>query len=296
MRILPPIGQTVSLSALLFLALIALGGTDSPPLAARKPSAAKQAAPVATPTPSPTPSASASPVPIDAIDYRVLATYPHDPRAFTEGLLFRDGELIESTGMEGESDIRRVKISDGSVIQSVKLPAAIFGEGIAALNNTLYSVTWHGGHGYRWTLPGLKQAGTLSYQGEGWGMTSDGHSIILSDGTPVIRFMDPKHFAVTRTLSVTANGRPLRNLNELEWVDGQLYANVWQTQWIVRIDPVSGAVTGALDTTALMQQAGGDLYDNTPNGIAWDPATRTLYVVGKRWTTLFALKIDPPTP
>lgn len=294
MRILPPRAHVLWLGASLFLGLAVLGGTDTALLAARKPGVAKSPAPGVTPTPSPT--VSASPVPINAIEYRIIASYPHDTHAFTEGLLFRDGELVESTGMEGESDIRRVRIQDGAVLASVKLPANIFGEGIAAHGDELFSVTWHGGIGYRWTLPGLRQTGMLRYQGEGWGMTSDGHSIILSDGTPVIRFLDPKRFAVTRTLSVTANGRPLRNLNELEWIDGKLFANVWQTPWIVRIDPTSGAVTGALDTTALMQQAGGDLWDRTPNGIAWDGATRTLYVVGKRWTTLFALSIDPPTP
>lgn len=266
---------------------IAQGGLD-----ARKPAVAPKPAPSATPSPSPSP----TPVPIDAIGYRITARYPHDTAAFTEGLVFRDGELIESTGMEGQSEIRRVRIADGAVLTSTRLADTVFGEGIAAHGNTLFSVTWHGGRGYRWSLPDLKQTGTLRYQGEGWGMTSDGQSIILSDGTPTIRFMDPKHFTVTRTLSVTANGHPLRNLNELEWVDGQLFANVWQSPWIVRIDPASGAVTGAIDTTDLMQQAGGDLWDRTPNGIAWDPATRTLYVVGKRWNTLFALSIDPVAP
>lgn len=278
---------------LLGFTLLCAGGltTYHPSFAIRPQADAPAPAPtVSDPTPTPTPA------PVEAIPYRIIADTPHDVGAFTEGLLFRNGELIESTGMEGESEIRRVRISDGKATHSIKLDPALFGEGIAAFGNTLYSVTWKGGRGFRWSLPGLKQKGTLSYPGEGWGMTSDGRSIILSDGSPVVRFLDPDSFTVTRTLSVTANGHPLRNINELEWIDGQLFANVWQTRWIVRIDPTSGAVTGALDTSDLMEQADGDLWNKTPNGIAWDPATRTLYVTGKRWTKVFALSIDPAKP
>lgn len=280
---------TLSIAAALILSA---GGIGAAILAS---SSAAQSPPDPAATPTPAPGATPdSPTPVDAIGYTIAARHPHDRTAFTEGLVFRHGELIESTGQMGQSRITRIDIASGRVLATAKLPPALFGEGIAAHGDTLYSVTWHGGRGFRWSLPKLKQKGTLSYAGEGWGMASDGHSILLSDGTPTIRFLDPASFTVTRTLTVTAGGRPLRNLNELEWIDGQIFANVWQTPWVVRIDPASGAVNGALDTTDLMREAGGDLWDATPNGIAWDEQTRTLYLTGKRWTTLFALKLDPP--
>ena len=259
-----------------------------------------------TPAPSPSPTVAASPVasessepmPVNAIEYQIAASYPHDPEAFTEGLVWHDGELIESTGLEGKSDIRRVRLADGSVIKRASIPDDLFGEGVVVWKKQLLSVTWKSGRGFRWSLPSLKLLPKrgFTYPGEGWGMTSSDTDIILSDGTATLRFLDPKSFAERRRLEVTANGNPLSQLNEVEWVDGKIYANVWQSQWIVRIDPITGIVDGAIDIGPLAVQADGDLQNRTPNGIAWDPDSRRLLVTGKNWDTLFALTLTPATP
>lgn len=241
------------------------------------------AAPVVTPTPAAIP----------RIGYRVVASYPHDPRAFTQGLFWHDGHLFEGTGMEGESEVRRVRLDDGAVLARAPIDRNQFGEGIALWRGEIYSLTWQSQIGYRWSVNGLRRLGSFTYPGEGWGLTSDGTSLILSDGTPDLRFMAPGSFTEQRRITVTANGRPLRRLNELEWIDGAIWANVWMTRWLVRIDPATGVVTGAMDLQPLMEQAGGDLYEKTPNGVAWDPATRRLFVTGKRWNRLFVLELTP---
>ncbi|SOB79884.1 Glutamine cyclotransferase [Sphingomonas guangdongensis] len=242
----------------------------------------------------PAPSTPAATRPVEAIGYRVTATYPHDRTAFTEGLFWHDGALWESTGLEGRSDLRRVRLEDGAVKRRAVVPDRLFGEGIVRWGDEIVSVTWKTGAGFRWSLKDLKLRSRFRYPGEGWGLTSDTRSLILSDGTPSLRVLDPKSFAEQRRIAVTANGRPLANLNELEWIDGAIWANVWMTRWIVRIDPASGAVTGALDVQALMEQAGGDLQAATPNGIAYDPATRRVFVTGKNWSKLFVLSLDQP--
>jgi glutaminyl-peptide cyclotransferase len=240
--------------------------------------------------------APAAAAPIDAVGYTVQASFPHDQGAFTEGLFWHDGSLFESTGLEGRSELRRVRLEDGRVLRRAVVPDRLFGEGIVRWRDEIVSVTWKTGAGFRWSLKDLKLRGRFRYPGEGWGMTSDGSALILSDGTAELRVLDPVSFAERRRIRVTANGRPLAQLNELEWIDGAIWANVWMTRWIVRIDPASGQVTGALDTTPLMEQANGDLAVATPNGIAWDAATRRLFVTGKNWTTLFVLRLAPPTP
>lgn len=223
----------------------------------------------------------------------VVRVLPHDTDAFTEGLFVRDGTLYESTGREGHSVIRSADLATGRVRKSVTLPASIFGEGIVAFGSTLYSVTWHGGVGYRWALPGLKRTGTFRYTGEGWGMTQDGRHIILSDGTPTLRFLDSKSLAVVRRLAVTWEGKPLKQLNELEYVDGEILANVWMTPLIARIDARTGHVTGWIDLTPLVQRVALNDPDSVPNGIAWDAKLRRLYVTGKNWPSLFEIKLPP---
>jgi glutamine cyclotransferase len=221
----------------------------------------------------------------------LVATYPHDIDAFTEGLLITDGKLYESTGREGASYIRQVDLETGKVLRQVVLPPALFGEGIVAWDQELRSVVWHGGMGYRWSLPGLKQLGTFRYDGEGWAMTDDGRNIILSDGTPVLRFLDPKTMKVVRRLSVTYAGQPLRQINELEYVHGEILANIWMTPVVARIDPATGQVRGVIDLSALVALAGTNDRDAVANGIAYDRKARKLYVTGKNWPKLFEIAL-----
>jgi glutamine cyclotransferase len=235
-----------------------------------------------------------APPPMVAVPVAVVATYPHDRAAFTQGLLIHDSALYESTGREGTSEVRRVDLATGRVLARAKLPPSDFGEGIGVAGRDLVSVTWHGGQGYRWSLPELKRRGTFRYGGEGWGMTTAPNGqVVLSDGTPVLRFLDPVTLKVVRTLRVTANGRALARLNELEWVDGEILANVWTRPFVARIDPTTGMVRGFLDLTALVERVALSDTDAVPNGIAWDAKRRKLYVTGKNWPELFEIAWPP---
>jgi glutamine cyclotransferase len=223
---------------------------------------------------------------------RAIRTYPHDTTAFTEGLLIRDGWLYESTGFEGRSFIRKKELTTGRTVQSIAIPPNLFGEGIVDWGNTLYSFVWHGGKGFKWTLPRLKAAGNWTYSGEGWAMTQDGRHVIMSDGTPVLRFLDPRTMHVVRRLQVTVEGAPIASLNELEYVRGEILANIWQTAMIARIDPRTGKVKGWIDLTALWQRAGtANSSDAVPNGIAYDKATGQLFVTGKDWPFLYQISL-----
>ena len=222
---------------------------------------------------------------------QVVRTYPHATDAFTEGLLFRDGFLYESTGREGQSFIRKTDLATGRTVQSVALAPGVFGEGIIDWKDQLYSVIWHGGVGTRWSLKTFGKLGTFRYTGEGWAMTHDGRNIILSDGTPVLRFLDPVTLKVVRTLTVTADGQPVRQINELEYVRGEILANIWMTKYIVRIDPATGHVKGLIDLGAIVKQIGATDPDSVPNGIAYDKATGRLFVTGKNWPKLFQIKL-----
>lgn len=236
-------------------------------------------------------SAAAALVPVEPA--RVLHVYPHDRTAFTEGLLIRDGFLYESTGFENQSFIRKKVLATGKTVQSIAIPSQYFGEGIVDWGDTLRSFVWHGGKGFIWDLKTLRQTGSWSYAGEGWAMTRDDRGIIMSDGTPVLRFLDPRTMQVTRRLTVTLNGQPLAMINELEYVHGEILANIWQTSLIARIDPQSGRVKGLIDVDALWTKAGtAGSSDAVPNGIAYDRSTNRLYVTGKNWPYLF--EIQPP--
>ncbi len=217
-----------------------------------------------------------------------VATLPHDTGAFTEGLFFEKGAMYESTGQIGESVIRKLDPASGTVQQETSLPAPYFGEGIVAWGDRLFQLTWQDKTGFIYGLDKFEPRGTFSYTGEGWSLTRNDKGIIMSDGTPVLRFLDPNTMQVTSTLRVTANGCPLANLNELEWVDGQIYANIWQTNLIAKIDPTSGKVTGFLDVSDLGPKDRGT--DNVANGIAYDGATKRLFVTGKRWPQLYQVK------
>ncbi len=232
---------------------------------------------------------------VEVLIGEVITRYPHDRTAFTQGLLFHDGTLFESTGKIGESQIRRVRLADGKVLKAAALPAHMFGEGMTLWRGELISLTWRDSTGFRWDSKSLKQKSQFSYPGEGWGLTDDGQSLYHSDGTSDIRVLNPENFAEVRRIRVTLQGRAIRNINELEWVNGALYANIWQTSKIVRIEPASGVVSAVIDLKALADEAGSDGLDNVLNGIAYDKQRELFLVTGKNWPTLYAIKLQPRT-
>ena len=229
------------------------------------------------------------PLAVDRVE--VLRSYPHDRGAFTEGLLYHDGYLYESTGEVGQSSIRKVALESGKVIRRIDVPPPYFGEGIVAWGKQIISLTWQHHIGFRWSLDRFKQLGKFSYPGEGWALTSDGRQIIMSDGTDELRFLDPATLEEKRRLKVTINGKPLRQINELEYVDGEILANIWFSDFIVRIDPALGEVIGVIDLTALRERPGLQDKRNVLNGIAWDAGRRRLFVTGKNWPSLFEIAL-----
>ena len=224
--------------------------------------------------------------------YDVAHTYPHDPTAFTEGLFYLNGYLYESTGLEGHSTIRKVRLETGEVLEKRSVPPEYFGEGIVNWKNRLISLTWKSRVGFIYDLKTFKPEGRFSYEGEGWALTQDGTQIYMSDGSADIRVLNPDTLLPTRRIHVTLNGRPIDNLNELEWVHGEIYANVWRTNWILRIDPHDGHVVGAVDLTGLLRPA--DVVPGQTdvlNGIAYDAARDRLFVTGKNWPKVFEIKL-----
>lgn len=226
--------------------------------------------------------------------YEVVRTLPHDPTAFTQGLVLRDGVLLESTG-RAPSSVRRVRLEDGVVLQKHELAPEYFGEGLTEIDGRIVTLTWNNGVGFVWKADDLSPVSRFTYEGEGWGLTHDGTRLILSDGSASLRFLDPGTFAETGRVAVTLNGRPVRQLNELEWIDGEVWANVWQTNYIVRIDPTSGHVVGVIDLKGLLPaDQVKDPADDVLNGIAWDAANRRLFVTGKNWPSLFEIRLTGP--
>lgn len=224
--------------------------------------------------------------------YVVKKTFPHDPQAFTEGLFYQDGVLFESTGLNGRSSIRKVELETGKVLMNRDLPSSVFGEGIAPFGKRLFSLTWTNQVGFVFDLETLQPQGRFGYEGEGWALTTDGERLYMSDGTPHIRVLDPATLKVTRRIRVTADGVPVTQINELEWVEGQIYANIWQTDRIARIDPFSGQVRGWIDLKGLDKLSGVEPgSDNVLNGIAYDSARKRLFVTGKMWPKLFEIEL-----
>ncbi len=251
----------------------------------RTPASAIQAAPApAAPTP-------AAPAPIAIRDATVVARFPHDAGAFSQGLIWHAGHLYESTGQPGRSEVRRVRLADGTVLARQRIAPDQFGEGLAAVGDSLFSLTWTSGVAYRWDARTLRRLGSFRYPGQGWGLASDGRRLILSDGTPTLRFLDPASFRETGRITVTANGRPLRDLNELEVIDGALYGNVWHRSYLVRIDLATGAVTEAIDLSPIVAEVAAADPEAVLNGIAWNPKARRLFITGKLWPTLFEVKL-----
>lgn len=222
---------------------------------------------------------------------RVVHTYPHDTRAFTEGLFYQGGFLYESTGLSGRSSIRKVRLQTGEVVARRDGPAGDFGEGIVAWKDRLIQLTWQSGVGYVYDLATFRPRSSFRYPGEGWALTHDDRRLIMTDGTAAIRFLDPETLKETGRITVTADGRPVKNLNEVEWVKGEIYANIWLTNRIARIDPRSGKVTGWIDLADLAASVAKADDDAVLNGIAYDAAGDRLFVTGKLWPSLFEIRL-----
>lgn len=229
----------------------------------------------------------------DRVD--VVATHPHDTAAFTQGLSIHDGALIESTGQVGQSSLRRVDIETGTVAQRAEIEPPYFGEGSVEMDGRIYMLSWRAQTGFVFDAESFERIGTFSYPGEGWGLTHDGTHLILSDGSARLRRLDPADFSETGTIDVTLGGRPVRRLNELEWVDGEIWANVWQSAMIVRIDPDSGDVTGLVDLSELVPDELVGSRDAVANGIAWNRETGQIYVTGKLWPVLYEVRLSGAT-
>ncbi|HUC86102.1 MAG TPA: glutaminyl-peptide cyclotransferase [Candidatus Acidoferrales bacterium] len=223
--------------------------------------------------------------------YDVVRVWPHDRNAFTQGLVYWDGGLLESTGLNGESSLRRVELQTGKVLQRVDVPSQYFAEGLALLNGKLFQLTWQSHLGFVYDLATLKQEKEFTYPGEGWGLTTDGTWLIMSDGTDQIRFLDPATFKENRRITVIAHGNGVSRLNELEYIQGEIYANVWGTDFVVVIDPATGKVTGVIDFTGLLPAQDRDPNTDVLNGIAYDAAGNRLFVTGKRWPKLFEVSL-----
>ena len=228
-------------------------------------------------------------------DYIITRTFPHDSTAYTQGLLFHHGVLYESTGEYGHSSVRRVDIASGRPTASVALPANRFGEGLAVFRDRLYQLTWQSHIGYVYDLATLARVDSFSYEGEGWGLASDSALLIMSDGTDTLRFIDPRTYQVTRRLGVRDGESPLRKINELELVRGMLLANVYQSDWIVIIDPNTGRIRRWVDLVGLLPATSRTPTTDVLNGIAYDAEQDRLFVTGKRWPTLFELRFTIPT-
>ena len=218
----------------------------------------------------------------------VVKTLPHDSQAFTEGLYFQDGALFESTGEEGTSGFRKVTPETGEILAQAQLSGEYFGEGIVGWKDRIYQLTWKNQKGFIYNAGDFTPAGEFAYKGEGWGLTHNGKSVIMSDGSATLRFLDPDTLAPQSTLAVTAKGCPVKNLNELEWIDGEIWANIWQTDLIARIDPSSGKVTGFVDVAPLGPPMANE--DEVANGIAYDAGTKRIFVTGKMWPQLYQVK------
>ena len=221
----------------------------------------------------------------------VVARYPHDPNAFTQGLLVHGGKFYESTGQYGGSSVRRVQIETGRVEQRRDVDARYFGEGLEVVGNRLFQLTWKERTAFVYDLDDFSEVGRFEYDGEGWGLTYDGEHLIMSDGTTMLRFLDPADFSVERTVTVTDDGRPLDRLNELEYIDGEVWANIWYEDRIARIDPDDGRIVGWVDLSALYPAAARPA-EAVVNGIAWDPESDRIFVTGKLWPAIFEIRFD----
>lgn len=231
---------------------------------------------------------------ISADGYEIVHVYPHDPQAFTQGLIFLDGHLIESTGREGRSSLRLVDLVTGQVLKQHNLPEAYFGEGLTNWEGKLIQLTWTTHVGLVYDRNSFALRRTFQFEGEGWGLTHDERSLILSDGTSYLRFLDPESYRVTRRLKVTdESGHPVESLNELEYIHGEVYANIWHSDQIVRISPRTGKVLGRIDLRGILDGLRSNDSEAVLNGIAFDPVNNRLFVTGKLWPRVFEIRLIP---
>ena len=244
-----------------------------------------------TPPPAPSAVATAPSRSVQMLGYRVVMSYPHDADAFTQGLVYTGERLFESTGLRGRSSLREVELRTGNVMRRTDVPAPIFAEGLALVGDELIQITWQEATAIRFDRDSFVERGRWTYAGEGWGLTYDGTRLIMSDGSAQIFFRDPRTFEKIGEITVTVEGNPVVRINELEWIDGMIWANVWQTDLILRIDPLDGVVTGVLDLTGLLPA---DLRGDADvlNGIAWNPANNHMLVTGKLWPRLFEIEVQ----
>lgn len=269
------------------LLVAACGGSEGSPAAA--------AEPIPVPS-SPEPPPAPEPVPPEVFGYRVVQEFPHDPQAFTQGLFFHDGFLYESTGLRGESTLRRVELASGEVLEERRLLPQFFGEGAALAGDFIYQLTWEAGIGFVYTRESFRLVREFRYSGEGWGLTFDGEHLVMSDGSDSLRFLDPNSLREVRTLEVTADGAPLPQLNELEWIDGEIWANIWMDNRIARIRPDTGEVIAFVDLTGILPLSFRLQYPEMDvlNGIAWDAADGRIFVTGKKWPKLYEIELVDP--
>jgi len=225
------------------------------------------------------------------LSYEIIDKYPHDPEAFTQGLIWHDGLLYEGTGLYGRSSLRQVDLKTGIVLKKISLPAEFFGEGITIFNNRIYQLTWKSNIGFIYDLDSFQQLETFSYSHEGWGITHDGKRLIISDGTPVLHFIDPFTFKETGHIRVYEKDKPIYRINELEFVKGNIYANIWQSNKVAIIDPGTGQILAWLDLTDILKQEDICQKVDVLNGIAYDMKNEYLFITGKLWPKIFQIKI-----
>jgi glutamine cyclotransferase len=225
--------------------------------------------------------------------YQVVHVYPHDPNAFTQGLEYRAGSLYESTGLKGRSSVRKVQLDTGKVLQQIDIDAQYFGEGITVVNQKIVELTWQSEAGFVYDQSTFRRLQAFNYPGEGWGLANDGQNIYMSDGTAQIRIWDPLTLQEKRRITVRDQGKPVLNLNELEWVHGEIYSNIWQKDVIARISPVDGRVLGWIDMAGILPASERTGQEDVLNGIAYDVLGDRLFVTGKQWPKLFEIKVVP---
>jgi len=223
--------------------------------------------------------------------YEVVNSWPHLRSHFTQGLVYHDGKLYESTGQYGSSLLCRLDLKSGEVKKKVDVDRQYFAEGMTILNDRIFQLTWQAHKGFIYDLKDFKPVGEFAYEGEGWGLTNDGQSLIMSNGTNKLHFLDPQSFSVVRTIEVFDHGQPLLDLNELEYIKGEIYANIWHSDRIVRIDPKTGKIVAWIDLTGLRPSDDSGDSDNVLNGIAYDSKNDRLFVTGKRWSRLYEIRL-----
>ena len=233
--------------------------------------------------------AAAAPV----FSYKIVRDYPHDPAAFTQGLEYRDGFLYEGTGLNGRSSLRKERLETGQIVEQTNLSSEYFGEGITVLGAEIFQLTWQSRTGFIYGRTDFHVERRFSYPGEGWGLTNDGRQIYMSDGSAEIRVLDPRTLAERRRIQVRDGGAPITELNELEWVDGEILANVWQTDRIARISPATGQIAGWIDCSGMLPSVFRSSSDAVLNGIAYDARSKRLFVTGKLWPKLYQIQIVP---